>query len=63
MISSALTGSKRGSSVSIPAATTQVFIAHVCPNEWNSGSAPSTTVPFSRSKSPREARQLRSRLS
>ncbi len=45
MISSALTGSKRGSSVSMPAATTQVFIAHVCPNEWNSGSAPSTTVP------------------
>ena len=42
MISSALAGSKRGMNVSVAPESAQVFMQHVWPNEWNSGSAPST---------------------
>ena len=41
MISSALPGSKRGISVSVPPPPIVAFSPHVWPNEWNSGSAPS----------------------
>ena len=63
MISSALAGSKRGISVSMAPAPTQLFIAQVWPKEWNSGSAPSTTSSSERSKRPRETSELRRRLS
>ena len=43
MISSALSGSKRGSWVIIAPTATQAFIVQVWPKEWNSGSAPSAT--------------------
>ena len=43
MISSALSGSKRGSIVTVAPTLTALFIVHVCPNEWNSGSAPRST--------------------
>ena len=48
MISSALAGSKRGSSVSVPPIDSAAFIAHVWPKLWNSGSAPSVTANESR---------------
>ena len=41
MISSALAGSKRGSSVSSPRARTETFITEFIPNTWNSGSVAS----------------------
>ena len=44
MISSALAGSKRGSSVSSPRARTETFITEFIPNTWNSGSVASVTV-------------------
>ena len=43
MISSAFSGSKRGSIVTVAPLSTLEFIVHVCPNEWNSGSAPRRT--------------------
>ena len=47
----------------MPPATTQAFIPQVCPNEWNSGSAPNITVPAApTSKRSRDASQLRSML-
>jgi hypothetical protein len=42
-ISSALSGSKRGSMVTVAPMQTAAFIVQVCPKEWNSGSAPSST--------------------
>ena len=43
MISSALSGSKRGSIESVAPARIPAFSEHVCPNEWNSGSEPRIT--------------------
>src|SRR3954464_979895 len=43
MISSALSGSKRGSIVTVAPTLTALFIVQVWPNEWKSGSAPSST--------------------
>ena len=43
MISSALSGSKRGSIVTVAPTLTALFIVQVWPNEWNSGSAPRST--------------------
>ena len=43
MISSALAGSKRGIIVRHAPTATAAFRPHVCPKEWNSGSAPSRT--------------------
>ena len=43
MISSAFTGSKRGISVRHAPWAMEALSPHVCPNEWNSGSAPRTT--------------------
>ena len=62
MISSAFSGSKRGSIVTIAPAPTAQFIVQVWPNEWNSGSAPSSTSFSSISAKPAVVRQLRSRL-
>ena len=42
--SSALPGSKRGSSVSSPRARIAMFITEFMPNTWNSGSVASPTV-------------------
>ena len=44
MISSALAGSKRGSSVRHAPRATAAFSPQVCPKEWNSGSAPRIDV-------------------
>ena len=44
MSSSALPGSKRGSSVISPRARTATFITEFMPNTWNSGSVASATV-------------------
>ena len=63
MISSALSGSKRGSIVTHAPVRTAQFIVQVCPNVWNSGSDPSSTS--SVLKSPRartETVQLLCRL-
>jgi hypothetical protein len=43
MISSAFSGSKRGSIVTVAPTLTALFMQQVCPKEWNSGSAPSRT--------------------
>ena len=43
MISSALSGSKRGSIVTVAPTMTALFIVQVWPNEWKSGSAPRST--------------------
>src|SRR5215217_56780 len=43
MISSAFSGSKRGSIVTVAPTLTALFMVHVWPNEWNSGSAPRST--------------------
>ncbi len=43
MISNASSGVKRGSSVMVPPAAIDAFCTTVCPNEWNSGSAPNIT--------------------
>ena len=42
-ISSALSGRKRGSIVTVEPVAIALFIVQVCPNEWKSGSAPSST--------------------
>ena len=52
MISSALSGSKRGSIVTVAPLQTAQFIVQVWPNEWNSGSAPSSTSPGLNSAKP-----------
>jgi hypothetical protein len=43
MIWSALSGSKRGSSVTVAPTLTALFIVQVWPKEWNSGRAPRRT--------------------
>ena len=43
MTSSARAGSKRGISVSAAPTETAALSPQVCPKEWNSGSAPSST--------------------
>ena len=43
MISSAFSGSKRGSIVTVLPLATLEFIVQVCPKEWKSGRAPSRT--------------------
>src|SRR5919112_2195347 len=43
MISSALSGSKRGNIVTAAPTLTALFIVQVWPKEWNSGSAPRST--------------------
>ena len=43
MISSAFSGSKRGSSVTVAPTVTALFMEQVWPKEWNSGSAPRST--------------------
>ena len=63
MISSALPGSKRGIRVSMPPARTQALSPHVCPKEWNSGSAPRTTASSDSENRPRAISTLRRRLS
>ena len=43
MISSAFSGSKRGSMVTVAPTVTALFMQQVCPKEWNSGRAPRRT--------------------
>ena len=62
MISSAFSGSKRGSIVTVAPLETAAFIVQVWPNEWNSGSAPSRTSPSPNSAKPADDAQLRSRF-
>ena len=47
MISSAFSGSKRGSIVTVAPWQIALFIVQVWPKEWNRGSAPSSTSPAS----------------
>ena len=63
MISSALSGSKRGIMLTVAPLATALFIVQVWPKEWNSGSAPSSTSSWVNSPSVVEAiSQLRRRL-
>ena len=62
MISSAFSGSKRGSIVTVAPLQTAEFIVQVWPNEWKSGSAPSSTSPVPNSAKPPTTWQLRFRL-
>jgi hypothetical protein len=62
MISSALAGSNRGMRVSVPPPAIVAFIAHVWPNEWNSGSAPRIVSSAPRSYRLREISTLRIRF-
>ena len=62
MISSALSGSKRGSIVTFAPLHTAAFIVQVWPKEWNSGSAPSSTSFSSNSAKPSTLAQLRFRF-
>jgi hypothetical protein len=61
-ISSALPGSKRASIVRHPPAAIVAFSAQVCPNAWNSGSAPRVMARSSMPNSASEASMLDRRL-
>ena len=62
MISSALAGLKRGSSVRQPPAATVALSAQVCPNAWKNGSAPSVMVCSSSPNNATLTSVLRTRL-
>ena len=62
MSSSTSPGRKRGISARQAPVATAVFSPQVCPNEWNSGSAPRITSSGSTEISPRMTSALRARL-
>ena len=62
MISSAVPASKRAISDRHAPAAIAALSAHVCPNAWNSGSAPRSTSSGPREKMPVIASTLRRRL-
>ena len=61
-ISSALAGSKRGSSVTVAPAWTTPLSATVWPKTWKNGRAPNMTSPGARSKRPADSAALARRL-
>jgi hypothetical protein len=62
MISSAFLRVEARISVRQPPEKTVAFRPHVCPNEWNNGSAPSVTASSPSPKSPAAISALRRRL-
>ena len=62
IVSSTARASNRGTIVRQAPAATEAFSPQVWPNEWNSGSAPSTTSPAASENGPAEISALRIRL-